>query len=106
MYDFAAAGSGKYTFEPMTTFLVHDATKMPTSELSMVEVMASPVEVEIYGDMATRELAISNKRAVDICTDSSKKSFIDARLVVHPTIIMVIAQRGVFSATLKERLLL
>ncbi|KAF8064029.1 Metalloprotease [Lyophyllum atratum] len=78
LFDFASAGVGKFSFQPITTFQVQAVEqRLANSELSKVEATSSAVEVEVTRDVAKRELAL-NKRAVDICTDSSKKSFIDA----------------------------
>ncbi|KAG6909167.1 hypothetical protein DXG01_001794 [Tephrocybe rancida] len=75
LFDFAAAGAGKYSFEPITTFQVQGAVeRVSASELSKVEATANTLEVEISGDLAKRELPQLNKRAVDICTTSSRKS--------------------------------
>ncbi|KAG6868775.1 hypothetical protein C0993_010702 [Termitomyces sp. T159_Od127] len=82
LFNFAAAGAGKYTFEPVTSFLVQDAAQLLAAfELSKVGTTAKSVEVELSGDLVKRELPDLDKRAVDICTTSSMKSFIDARLV-------------------------
>ncbi|KAL9713223.1 hypothetical protein Ac2012v2_004464 [Leucoagaricus gongylophorus] len=73
LFDFAKAGPGKFTFEPVANFAI-------SSEAALKKVAAASgsVEVEVTGDLAKRELPKVNKRAVDICTDSSRRSFIDA----------------------------
>ncbi|KAF9004354.1 Deuterolysin metalloprotease family-domain-containing protein [Cyathus striatus] len=80
LYDFASAGTGKYSFEPISNFVVAGAAEKVISVESVSKVIAtsSAVEVEITGDIAKRELPRINKRATDICTTASKKTFIDA----------------------------
>lgn len=78
LYDFASAGAGTFSFEPITNFQVAGAEDEVAS-LSKVQAASPKVEVEVTGDIAKRELAQLNKRATDICTTSSRKSFIDAR---------------------------
>ncbi|KAF9441014.1 zincin [Macrolepiota fuliginosa MF-IS2] len=73
LFDFATAGPGKFTFTPVADFAVNT-----DSNLSRIAAAPTSVEVEVTGDLAKRELPMLNKRAVDICTTSSKKSFIDA----------------------------
>ncbi|KAG6879640.1 hypothetical protein C0992_000275 [Termitomyces sp. T32_za158] len=105
LFDFAAAGAGKYTFEPVTNFQVQDVTQHLTAfELSKVGATTNFVEVELSGDLAKRELPELNKRAVDICTTSSRKSFIDARLVFPFNNNKDSSQKCVFLATPKESL--
>ncbi|KAF5364111.1 hypothetical protein D9756_000085 [Leucocoprinus leucothites] len=72
LFDFAAAGAGKFTFEPVANFVVS-----ADSAFNKIAAAPSTVEVEVTGDLAKRELSL-NKRAVDICTTASRKSFIDA----------------------------
>jgi deuterolysin len=81
LYDFASVGAGKFSFEPITTFQMHgveDSVDAQRVGFAKVTTASSKYEVEVTGDLAKRELTL-NKRARDICTDSSKKSFIDAR---------------------------
>ncbi|KAF8650953.1 hypothetical protein AX16_005018 [Volvariella volvacea WC 439] len=80
LYDFASVGTGKFTFDPNTNFQVIGANDRLTSPaLSKASTTSSaPVSVEVTSDVARRELQQLNKRAVDICTNSSRKSFIDA----------------------------
>lgn len=82
LFDFASAGAGKFSFEPVTSFQVQDAEERLTDgELSKVQATSTKIEVEVTGDLSKRELPHLNKRAVDICTTASRKSFIDARFV-------------------------
>lgn len=73
LFDFAKAGPGKFTFEPVANFAIS-----LEAALKKVAAASGSVEVEVTGDLAKRELPKVNKRAVDICTDSSRRSFIDA----------------------------
>ncbi|KAF8885804.1 Deuterolysin metalloprotease family-domain-containing protein [Infundibulicybe gibba] len=76
--NFASAGAGTFTFEPITSFQVAGAQEAATA-LTRVEAQAAPtVNINITGDISQRELQHVNKRAVDICTTASRKSFIDA----------------------------
>ncbi|KAG6814753.1 hypothetical protein H0H87_007610, partial [Tephrocybe sp. NHM501043] len=78
LYDFAAFGAGKYAFEPPSSFQVQGAVhRVAASELSKVEATSSSIVVEVSGDLSKRDLKV-NKRATDICTTSTQKSFIDA----------------------------
>ncbi|KAF5376128.1 hypothetical protein D9615_007679 [Tricholomella constricta] len=80
LFDFASAGTGKFSFEPITSFQVQsvDERLAGVPEFSKIEASASSVEIEVTGDLVKREIPQLNKRAVDICTTTSKKSFIDA----------------------------
>lgn len=73
LFDFATAGPGKFTFSPVANFAIND-----NASFSKVAAASSSVEVEVTGDLEKRELPVFNKRAVDICTNASRKSFIDA----------------------------
>ncbi len=46
--------------------------------MAKVSADSTAVEVELAGDLTKRELPQLNKRAVDTCTTSSRKSFIDS----------------------------
>ncbi|KXN89006.1 Penicillolysin [Leucoagaricus sp. SymC.cos] len=72
LFDFATAGAGKFTFEPVADFAIN-----ANSAFSKVAASSSNVEVEVTGDLSKRELPV-NKRAVDTCTNASRKSFIDS----------------------------
>ncbi|KAF7360679.1 Neutral protease 2 [Mycena venus] len=63
LFDFASAGTGAFTRSP------------PARELTTLEVSASPITIAVTGDVTTHELT---RRASDICTTASRKSFIDA----------------------------
>ncbi|KAF9468294.1 Deuterolysin metalloprotease family-domain-containing protein [Collybia nuda] len=77
LFDFASAGPGKFSFEPITNFQVVGAEES-TEKFSKVQATTAKVEVEVTGDVSKRELPHLNKRAVDICTTSTRKSFIDS----------------------------
>lgn len=73
LFDFATAGPGKYSFTPITNFSVNE-----NDAVSKVSADTTAVEIEVAGDLTKRDLPQLNKRAVDICTTSSRKSFIDS----------------------------
>jgi deuterolysin len=73
LFDFEAAGAGKYTFEALTAFPMET-----DSSLSKVQAPTTAVEVEVTDDVAQRQIEAINKRSTDVCTTSSLKSFIDA----------------------------
>ncbi|KAF5335624.1 hypothetical protein D9758_014803 [Tetrapyrgos nigripes] len=80
LFDFATAGEGSFTFEPIQTFQIAEVEAQITALGQMDKVAASSapsVTVNISGDLSKREVR-QNKRAVDICTNASRKSFIDA----------------------------
>ncbi|KAF4575387.1 hypothetical protein EYR40_004868 [Pleurotus pulmonarius] len=80
LFDFASVGTGKFSFEPVTTFQVAGAAERVANidDLTKIEATVSAVDVEVTDDVEKREIQARNKRAVDICTTSSRKSFIDA----------------------------
>ncbi|KAF5321007.1 hypothetical protein D9619_000119 [Psilocybe cf. subviscida] len=84
VYDFSAAGAGKFSFVPKTDFVVvvvsapDPLAKVATPSFTRVEASASPVEAVIMGDLAKREIEVLDRRAKNICTTSSKTSFIDS----------------------------
>jgi len=78
LYNFESAGAGKFAFEPLTNFIVAGAEGIVSADtVAKISPISNTVVVEIFGDVSKRELGI-NKRAVDICTNASHKSFIDA----------------------------
>ncbi|KAK7436844.1 hypothetical protein VKT23_014486 [Stygiomarasmius scandens] len=80
VFDFASAGAGSFTFEPVQTFQIAGAEAEVKSIVQMDKVAASSapsVTVNISGDLAKRELPL-NKRATNICNSASQRSFIDA----------------------------
>ncbi|GLB34257.1 putative secreted metalloproteinase that allows assimilation of proteinaceous substrates [Lyophyllum shimeji] len=80
LFDFASMGTGTFSFEPITNFKVLGAADdfKGVESFSKIQATANAMTVEVTKDIAKRELPQLNKRAVDICTTSSKKSFIDA----------------------------
>ena len=79
LYDFEAAGAGKFSFEPVTTFLMASGAQAKAiGNFAKATAITNAVEVELSGDIARRELVALDKRATDICTTASKKTFIDA----------------------------
>lgn len=87
LFDFASVGTGKFSFEPVATFRVAGAAERVANidDLTKFDATVSAVDVEVTADVAKREIQARNKRAVDICTTSSRKSFIDARYVSFST---------------------
>ncbi|KAF9058180.1 Metalloprotease [Panaeolus papilionaceus] len=82
LYDFSSLGEGKFTFAPKTDFLIkdteHSAKTVEPTSYAKVQVESHPVEVEITGDLSKRELKALESRATSVCSNSSRKSFIDA----------------------------
>ncbi|KAF8076860.1 Metalloprotease [Lyophyllum atratum] len=80
LFDFASVGAGTFSFQPITNFKVMAAAEefKGVESFSKVQVNANTMTVKVTKDIAKRELPQLNKRAVDICTTASKKSFIDA----------------------------
>ncbi|KAK0492380.1 Metalloprotease [Armillaria luteobubalina] len=80
LFDFASAGPGTFTFAPVTSFqtVSPEARITDAGSLDLVTVSSSSVDVHVSGDLAKRDLPVLDARAVDICTSSSQKSFIDA----------------------------
>ncbi|KAF8890047.1 hypothetical protein CPB85DRAFT_1377940 [Mucidula mucida] len=80
LFDFSSAGQGTFTFEPVTNFRVAtpEASIISESQMDRIEASAESIDVFVSGDLAKRELHERNKRAVNICTNASRKSFIDS----------------------------
>ncbi|KAF8165905.1 Metalloprotease [Crassisporium funariophilum] len=83
LYDFASAGVGKFSFDPITSFVVANTPVGKKSAstpdfASRLQAVSNAVEVEITGDLSKREFVQLDSRATDICTTASRKSFIDA----------------------------
>jgi deuterolysin len=79
LFDFESAGTGAFTFTPVTDFQsVSGESSFADSvdELVTIESSVSSATVEVTSDVKKRSVA--EKRAVDICTNSSQKSFLDA----------------------------
>ncbi|PBK85222.1 zincin, partial [Armillaria gallica] len=83
LFDFALAGPGTFTFRPVTSFQTASpkARLADAAGLDHLSVSSSSVDVHISGDLEKRDLPVLDGRAADICTSSSEKSFIDARLI-------------------------
>ena len=81
LYNFAETGVGKYSFEPITSFVFSRETGQSKAALSLIraQVASSAVEVEITGGIETRELKSVLPRAVPTCDDSIQKAFIASR---------------------------
>ncbi|KAI4525368.1 zincin [Schizophyllum commune Loenen D] len=78
LFDFEAAGEGAYTFEPVTTFMVASGDSLaPASDMLKTKVAANGLTITITGDLAKRAMAVE-KRARNICTNSSYSSFINS----------------------------
>ncbi len=80
LFDFASVGTGKFSFETLSTFQVAGIADRVASitDLTKVETATDAVAVEITTDVKKRDLPERNKRAVNICSTSSRKTFIDA----------------------------
>ncbi|PFH47136.1 hypothetical protein AMATHDRAFT_43144 [Amanita thiersii Skay4041] len=78
LFDFESAGEGTFNIEPSVTFQAVSAEeRLAAVTFHQITAIGSKVDVEIFGDLARRQMK-QRKRAVDTCTDFSKKSFIDA----------------------------
>ncbi|KAF9266077.1 zincin [Marasmius fiardii PR-910] len=78
LFDFATAGPGTFSFSPISDFRVAGAEEkidLP-AKMNSLAVASDAIEVEIKNVMK-REI----KRAVAVCDDAQKKSFIQARHV-------------------------
>ncbi|KAF4583597.1 hypothetical protein EYR38_002352 [Pleurotus pulmonarius] len=80
LFDFASVGTGKFSFETLSTFQVAGIADRVASivDLTQVETATDAVAVEVTTDVKKRDLPERNKRAVNICSTSSRRSFIDA----------------------------
>ncbi|KAF9553541.1 zincin [Agrocybe pediades] len=84
IYDFASAGTGKFTFKPNAHFLMssqsNDAKMLDASSapFSHFEVTSSEsVDVEITGGLISASSQVLHTRAFNNCTDPTKKNIID-----------------------------
>jgi deuterolysin len=77
VFDFATAGAGTFKFEPLVDLRVGGLEEEVASPaaLAKVTVASQAIEVTVTGEIAKRE----EKRAVSVCSNASRKSFIDAR---------------------------
>jgi len=84
LYDFAAAGTGKFDFAPNTAFKLSEAST--SSKVATIQSTAKPITVEITGDVAKRNFPTPkrsahskrlDKRSVVECSDSTQSSFIE-----------------------------
>ncbi|KAJ6585747.1 Deuterolysin metalloprotease family-domain-containing protein [Mycena capillaripes] len=77
LYDFASVGPGPFDFAPVTTFQsAPTGQKIATrAALTTVEAISTPHTIAVTDDVSNHALA---RRATDICTTASRKSFIDA----------------------------
>ncbi|KJA29559.1 hypothetical protein HYPSUDRAFT_60416 [Hypholoma sublateritium FD-334 SS-4] len=99
LYDFESAGAGKFSFEPVTTFLMASGAQAKViGNFAKATAITNAVEVELSGDIARRDLVRLDKRARDICTTASKKTFIDASFTEAKTLastaVSYISSRG------------
>lgn len=80
LFDFASVGTGTFSFEPITNFKVMAAAEefKGVESFSKIQANANMMTVEVTKDITKRELPELNKRAVNICSTASRKSFIDA----------------------------
>ncbi|KAI3598455.1 deuterolysin m35 metalloprotease [Moniliophthora roreri] len=76
LFDFATAGAGKYSFQPITEFRVAgiDQQAAHPAALAQVSTTSEAIEVEVTGDLGKREW----KRATTQCSNSAQASFIEA----------------------------
>ncbi|KAJ7133286.1 hypothetical protein C8R44DRAFT_870694 [Mycena epipterygia] len=74
LFDFASVGTGSFAFAPVKTFQ-NAPNAQNFSERTTIETASSLITIAVTGDVAPHTLS---RRSVDICTDASKKAFIDA----------------------------
>jgi deuterolysin len=78
-FDFETAGTGSYTFEPLTIFQTVDETadvKAKVDALVELDSTSSSITVEITHDVARRDMPA--KRATVSCSNTTQKSFISS----------------------------
>ncbi|EEB90307.1 hypothetical protein MPER_11500 [Moniliophthora perniciosa FA553] len=75
LFDFASAGTGTFSFEPVTSFQIVGSEEK-ISESEQVHVTSNAVAVNIIKQLEKRD--ILQKRAVDICNNPAQRAFIDA----------------------------
>ncbi|KAJ6530980.1 Metalloprotease [Mycena vulgaris] len=77
LFDFASVGTGSFSFKPITTFQTAPTAQeiSARSELTTITTTSTPITIAVTGDVTKHELV---RRASDICTTASRKSFIDA----------------------------
>lgn len=83
LYDFPELiliRAGTFSFEPVTTFQIIESPKevASISDLTKIFVSSNTVDVEVT-DVLSKRKPQADRRATDICTTTSRKSFIDAR---------------------------
>ncbi|KAK7047609.1 hypothetical protein VNI00_006377 [Paramarasmius palmivorus] len=76
VFDFATVGAGTFKFEPLVDLRVGGLEEEIASPaaLAKVTVASQAIEITVTGEIAKRE----EKRAVSVCSNASRKSFIDA----------------------------
>ncbi|TFK96912.1 Deuterolysin metalloprotease family-domain-containing protein [Pterulicium gracile] len=78
LYDFEAAGTGAYTFEPVTIFQIEDGNSLaPVDNLVTLESTSNTVTIDITSDVKRREVA-NEKRATISCTNTSQRAQIQS----------------------------
>ncbi|KAI3614798.1 deuterolysin m35 metalloprotease [Moniliophthora roreri] len=95
LFDFASAGVGRYSFQPITDLRVAGVDEQAThpAALALVSPTSEAIEVEVTGDLGKREW----KRATTTCEDPARASFIDASYTESKELARV-ASRYVSSA--------
>ncbi|PBK96060.1 hypothetical protein ARMGADRAFT_1077571 [Armillaria gallica] len=80
IFDFASASPGTFIFATVASFQTASPKARLTDAASLdhISVSSSSVDVHTSGDLEKRDVPILDARAVDICTSSSQRSFIDA----------------------------
>jgi deuterolysin len=80
LYDFSKVGTGSFTFEPRINFFKAEAADA-FSTFDTVTVDKNTVTIEVTDDVA-KEVQAVEKRARNICTNSSRASQITSRYVL------------------------
>ena len=77
IYDFASAGVGSFTFEPIVNFASPETNNLNrTLKFATATASANSVAVEVISNVNGK--ATRKKRAVASCSDANKKAFIMA----------------------------
>ncbi|KIM29274.1 hypothetical protein M408DRAFT_68091 [Serendipita vermifera MAFF 305830] len=81
LYDFAAVGTGTFSFTPKHEFQVagaDDIVQNIADTLTVSAISAATVHVDIVTDVKKRDLKVLDKRAVVSCSASTQASFISS----------------------------
>ncbi|TFK95255.1 hypothetical protein BDV98DRAFT_537863 [Pterulicium gracile] len=78
LYDFESAGTGAFTFEPVTIFQIEDGNSLaPVDNLITLNSTSNTVTIDVTSDVKRREVA-NEKRATITCTNTSQRAQIQS----------------------------